>query len=116
MGQRVNPILFRAGISTFWDSANYPANKNLSSLVDTDFIFNIFAFFLKKNRIKLYSFKSNIVNNVFFIYVTFFKNRLILKSKLTKKKNQRLFKFKKPKLNSLKKFNFSRLNFNFFYD
>merc|ERR1712194_703437 len=61
--------------------------------VDTDFIFNIFAFFLKKNRIKLYSFKSNIVNNVFFIYVTFFKNRLILKSKLNKN-NKILFTLK----------------------
>lgn len=113
MGQRVNPVLFRAGVSTFWGSANYPTNKRLSSMVDTNFIFSIVSFFLKKNKIKLYSFKCNISNNIFYIYIMFLKNKLVPKSKFTIKKNKTKFKFKKE-LSALNPLKTNKLKFSFF--
>ena len=116
MGQRVNPILYRSGISSYWGSVNFPSNKNLSSITETNYLFDLVKIYFRRRGLKLYNQKCKISKCKIRLYLYFYENRFIpdkFKKKTFKfKKKTFKFKQKKPKKPAPKNLKF--LNFKFY--
>jgi hypothetical protein len=80
MGQRVNPILYRLGISSFWGCVNYPANNYIANFINTGVLFNLIQFYFRRKRIKLFNLECTFIESKLNIFLHVFENRLIEKS------------------------------------
>ena len=94
MGQKVNPKLYKFGITNFWDNINYPNNNKLVNFINYNYLFNLLSFFFNKYNIQIYFFKAKLRKTLALsIYIY---NSMYTQVKSFKKK------VKKVKLNYLK--------------
>jgi hypothetical protein len=71
VGQSVNPLIFKSGISSFWKIKNYPSNLRINIIKNFN-IYNIVYSYLKKLGIEIIIYKSYINNYYFKVYIFFY--------------------------------------------
>jgi hypothetical protein len=86
MGQKVNPKLYRLGISNFWSENNYPTDQKFIGIIDYNYLFELLVFFFNIYNIQVYFFKSNFIKDILNLYVFVYKYMYTKKRKFYKKK------------------------------
>jgi len=96
MAQKVNPKLYKFGISNFWDNTNFPNNEKLTNLINYNYLFNLVSFFFNSYNVHIYFFKVKLQNIMYLSIYTY--NSMYLRTLDYPKK------IKKVKLNYLKSY------------
>ena len=95
MGQKVNPKLYKFGITNFWANINIPNNNKIVNYINYNYIFNLISFFFSKYNIEIYFFKAKIQKDLYLnVYTYNYRYTRVLKYNK---------KIKKQKLNYLQR-------------
>ena len=71
MGQKVNPKLYKFGISNFLENINIPNNNKIVNFINYNYLFNLVSFFFIKYNIEVYFFKAKIQTDLYLNIYTY---------------------------------------------